>query len=85
MISAQAVAVPDRHRCAVRRRLGGLSDDFAPASYVGSADPEMVWEVLIGGIVVCSFLAADRAVDLLGAAQGQALAVCAETHLSVPP
>src|ERR1700738_4997461 len=36
----------------------GLSDNFAPASYVGSADPRMVWEILIGGIVVCSFLAA---------------------------
>jgi diguanylate cyclase (GGDEF)-like protein/PAS domain S-box-containing protein len=36
----------------------GVSEDFAPTSYVGSADPNMVWEVLIGGIVVCSFLAA---------------------------
>src|SRR5712671_4319039 len=36
----------------------GLSDNFAPTSYVGSADPNMVWEILIGGIVVCSFLAA---------------------------
>src|SRR5258706_11001390 len=36
----------------------GLSDNFAPTSYVGSADPNMVWEMLIGGIVVCSFLAA---------------------------
>jgi hypothetical protein len=34
------------------------ADNFAPTSYVGSADPSMVWEVLIGGIVVCSFLAA---------------------------
>ncbi|SHK20339.1 PAS domain S-box-containing protein/diguanylate cyclase (GGDEF) domain-containing protein [Bradyrhizobium lablabi] len=36
-----------------------LSDRFAPASYVGSADPNMVWEMLIGGIVVCSFIAAS--------------------------
>src|SRR6267154_2177094 len=36
----------------------GLSDNFAPTSYVGSADPNTVWEMLIGGIVVCSFLAA---------------------------
>ena len=35
----------------------GLSDNFAPTSYVGSVDPNMVWEVLIGGIVVCAFLA----------------------------
>src|SRR6516225_8703919 len=25
-------------------------------SYVGSPDPEMLWEVLIGSIVVCAFL-----------------------------
>src|SRR6202171_5702440 len=37
---------------------GGLSDSFAPANYVGWADPNMAWEVLIGGIVVCAFLAA---------------------------
>jgi diguanylate cyclase (GGDEF)-like protein/PAS domain S-box-containing protein len=36
----------------------GVSDNFAPTSYVGSADPTMIWEALIGGIVVCSFLAA---------------------------
>jgi len=36
----------------------GLSDNFAPPSYLGSADPNMVWELLIGGIVVCAFLAA---------------------------
>src|ERR1700688_1814889 len=35
----------------------GLSDNFAPTSYVGSADPNTVWEMLIGGIVVCAFLA----------------------------
>jgi diguanylate cyclase (GGDEF)-like protein/PAS domain S-box-containing protein len=36
----------------------GVSDKFAPPSYVGSADPNLIWEMLIGGIVVCSFLAA---------------------------
>src|ERR1700737_4094552 len=35
-----------------------LSEKFSPASYLGNADPGMVWEVLIGGIVVSSFLAA---------------------------
>jgi diguanylate cyclase (GGDEF)-like protein/PAS domain S-box-containing protein len=34
------------------------SDGFAPTSYIGSLDPDVVWETLIGGIVVCSFLAA---------------------------
>ena len=36
----------------------GISNNFAPASYVGSADPNMVWEMLIAGVVVSSFLAA---------------------------
>ncbi|MGB8607254.1 sensor domain-containing protein [Bradyrhizobium sp.] len=36
----------------------GLPDSIAPANYVGSADPNTVWEMLIGGIVVCSLLAA---------------------------
>jgi diguanylate cyclase (GGDEF)-like protein/PAS domain S-box-containing protein len=35
-----------------------MSEKFSPASYVGNTDPSLVWEVLIGGIVVCSFLAA---------------------------
>jgi diguanylate cyclase (GGDEF)-like protein/PAS domain S-box-containing protein len=34
------------------------SGGFAPASYVGSLDPHMIWELLIGGIVVASFLGA---------------------------
>src|ERR1700761_2823892 len=33
-------------------------DSLAPASYLGSATPEMVWEALIGGVVVCAFLGA---------------------------
>src|SRR6202790_393436 len=40
------------------RTAWAMSDNFGPASYLGSADPNTVWEVLIGGIVVCSFLAA---------------------------
>jgi diguanylate cyclase (GGDEF)-like protein/PAS domain S-box-containing protein len=35
-----------------------VSNNFAPMSYVGSADPNMVWEVLIGGVVVSSFVGA---------------------------
>src|SRR6202140_301028 len=34
------------------------SNSFAPTSYVGAADPTMVWEMLIAGIVVSCFLAA---------------------------
>jgi hypothetical protein len=35
-----------------------LSDKFAPASYVGSLDPNVLWEILIGAIVVAAFIAA---------------------------
>jgi len=57
LVSAQAVV------CLIAAvvpfaKASAVSDNFAPASYVGPADPEMVWEVLIGGIVVCSFLVA---------------------------
>src|SRR5438445_11215189 len=34
------------------------SSGFAPASYVGELDPNMIWELLIGGIVVASFVVA---------------------------
>ncbi|MGZ5876295.1 MAG: sensor domain-containing protein [Bradyrhizobium sp.] len=36
----------------------GRSGNFAPPSYLGSADPNTVWKMLIGGVVVSSFLAA---------------------------
>ena len=35
-----------------------VSSNFAPQSSVGSADPGMIWQLLIGGIVIASFLAA---------------------------
>ncbi len=35
-----------------------ISDKFTPTSYVGSADPNVVWEAVIGGVVVCGFVAA---------------------------
>jgi diguanylate cyclase (GGDEF)-like protein/PAS domain S-box-containing protein len=34
------------------------SDGFAPSSYIGELDPSTIWELLIGGIVVASFLGA---------------------------
>lgn len=34
------------------------SGGFAPASYIGALDPTMIWEILIGGIVVAAFLGA---------------------------
>ena len=40
------------------RAAWALSGKFSPATYLGNADPGMVWEVLIGGIVICAFLAA---------------------------
>ncbi|TQF40451.1 diguanylate cyclase [Bradyrhizobium sp. UNPF46] len=39
-------------------RAFALSDGFAAPSYLGQLDPNLVWEVLIAGIVVCAFLAA---------------------------
>ena len=33
-----------------------LSGGFAPASYIGELDPNRLWELLIGGIVVASFV-----------------------------
>jgi diguanylate cyclase (GGDEF)-like protein/PAS domain S-box-containing protein len=41
--------------------LGGsawAASGFAPSSYIGSLDPNMIWELLIGGIAVASFLGA---------------------------
>src|ERR1700760_457137 len=35
-----------------------VSDKFAPASYVGSLDPHLLWEILIGVVVVAAFIAA---------------------------
>src|SRR5438552_10962762 len=40
------------------RAAWALSGKFSPATYLGNADPGLVWEVLIGGIVICAFLAA---------------------------
>src|SRR5256884_6302429 len=34
------------------------SAGFAPASYIGEFDPNLVWELLLGGIAVLSFLVA---------------------------
>lgn len=31
---------------------------FTPPNYLGNLDPNLVWEALIGGVVVCAFLAA---------------------------
>src|SRR4051794_14363639 len=34
-----------------------VSSDFSPSSYLGSVEPDVLWKVLIAGIVVCAFLA----------------------------
>jgi diguanylate cyclase (GGDEF)-like protein/PAS domain S-box-containing protein len=57
LILAQAVvclAASIAPSCAAQ----ALPEKFSPASYLGNADPGLVWEVLIGGIVVSSLLAA---------------------------
>lgn len=33
------------------------ADSLIPPSYLGNLDPNLVWEALIGGVVVCAFLA----------------------------
>src|SRR6266404_6898163 len=35
-----------------------VSDGFAPTSYVGYADPNTIWIILIAGLVIASFLMA---------------------------
>jgi diguanylate cyclase (GGDEF)-like protein/PAS domain S-box-containing protein len=57
VIPAQAIVCLIGILMPIGAALGG-ADGFAPASYIGSANPEVIWEMLIGGIVVCSFLAA---------------------------
>ncbi len=57
LIPAQAIA------CAIATiapfgAAWGISNNLAPTSDVGSADPNMVWEMLIAGLAVSSFLAA---------------------------
>ena len=34
------------------------ADSLNPPSYLGNLDPNLIWEALIGGVVVCAFLAA---------------------------
>ena len=34
------------------------SDGFAPTSYIGALDPNQLWELLLGGIAIVSFLTA---------------------------
>jgi diguanylate cyclase (GGDEF)-like protein/PAS domain S-box-containing protein len=34
------------------------ADSLVPPSYPGNLDPNLIWEALIGGVVVCAFLAA---------------------------
>src|SRR5215813_7365659 len=50
LLCLAALAVPGDGACAA-------SATFSPVSYIGSLDPNVIWEVLIGGIIVCAFLA----------------------------
>ncbi len=47
LVAIAAAGMPARALCA----------SFDSASYVGSIDPNVLWEILIGVVVVCSFLA----------------------------
>ena len=53
LVCLLAVAVPCGLAWAAAPSAG-----FAPASYIGELDPNLIWELLIGGIVVASFLVA---------------------------
>src|SRR5882672_10260808 len=44
--------------CGLARAALSSSSGFAPSSYVGELDPNAIWELLIGGIVLASFLGA---------------------------
>ena len=55
-----------------------ISDKFAPTSYIGSADPNVVWEAVIGGVVVCGFLAAVT-LWILSALRKAASAACSSS------
>ncbi|EHR05488.1 sensor domain-containing protein [Bradyrhizobium sp. WSM471] len=39
-------------------RAFALSDSFTPPSYLGELNPDVIWEALIAGVVICSFLVA---------------------------
>src|ERR1700733_2365769 len=42
-------------QCSIASAASGA---FAPSSYLGDLDPNLIWELLIGGVVVASFLGA---------------------------
>src|ERR1700682_5061112 len=63
----------------------GASDRFAPASYVGSADPRQIWGFLSGGARCQPLSRGGRAVDPFGLAQGQALAAAPECLCQLGP
>ncbi len=39
-------------------RAYALAGSFAPASYIGGLDPNLIWEALIGSVAACSLLTA---------------------------
>src|SRR6516164_6938855 len=46
LVAIAASGAPSRALCA----------GFDPARYLGSIDPNVLWEILIGAVVVCAFL-----------------------------
>src|SRR5215469_15140961 len=40
-----------------RNSIPAHGTNFDPARYLASIDPNVLWEILIGGVVVCAFLA----------------------------
>src|SRR4051812_32388476 len=58
LIPARAVACAAAAAAALSGSALAASGDFAPPSYVGSIDPNTIWEMLIGGIVISAFISA---------------------------
>ncbi len=54
------------------------SGAFAPSSYLGDLDPDMVWELLIGSVVVASFLGAIGLWILSALRKARARAIAAQ-------
>ena len=61
------------------------SGGFAPASYIGALDPNQLWELLLGGIAIVSFLTALGLWVLSALRRAKRSPNCGAVHSSAPP